>query len=76
LIARARTAGLRRLAARLCLTQEVVNGGDLPHGEEVFFIDGRLYTYAEANAGSGLWKPVNGRRGDSCAAWSRSLPLP
>jgi monoamine oxidase len=28
----------------------VVDGGDLPSGEEIFFIDGRLYTYAEANA--------------------------
>ena len=27
-----------------------MDGGDLPNGEEVFFIDGRLYTYAEANA--------------------------
>lgn len=40
---------VRGLAARLGLKQEVVNGGDLPRGEEVFFIDGRLYTYAEAN---------------------------
>jgi monoamine oxidase len=41
---------VRGLAARLGLEQEVVDGGDLPRGEEVFFIDGRLYTYAEANA--------------------------
>jgi monoamine oxidase len=41
---------VRGLATRLGLRQEVVNGGDLPSGEEVFFIDGRLYTYAEANA--------------------------
>jgi monoamine oxidase len=41
---------VRRLAAKLGLKQEVVSGGDLPRGEEVFFIDGRLYTYAEANA--------------------------
>jgi monoamine oxidase len=37
------------LAARLGLKLEVVHGGDLPSGEEVFFIDGRPYTYAEAN---------------------------
>ena len=43
-------AAVRGLATRLGLTQEVVDGGDLPTGEEVFFIDGRLYTYAEANA--------------------------
>ncbi|MGZ4186780.1 MAG: flavin monoamine oxidase family protein [Solirubrobacteraceae bacterium] len=41
---------VRGLAARLGLEQEVVNGGDLPRGDEVFFIDGRVYTYAEANA--------------------------
>jgi monoamine oxidase len=41
---------VRGLAARLGLKQEVVDGGDLSSGEEVFFIDGRLYTYAEANA--------------------------
>ena len=40
---------VRDLATRLGLRQEVVNGGDLPTGEEVFFIDGRLYSYAEAN---------------------------
>ncbi len=41
---------VRGLASRLGLKQEVVNGGDLPRGEDVFFISGRLYTYAEANA--------------------------
>ena len=41
---------VRGLARRLGLMQEVVDGGDLPSGEEVFFIDDRLYTYAEANA--------------------------
>ncbi len=41
---------VRDLATRLGLRQEVVNGGDLPNGEEVFFVDGRLYSYAEANA--------------------------
>ena len=41
---------IRHLASRLGLSEVVVNGGDLPHGEEVFFIDGRLYTYAAANA--------------------------
>ncbi|HEY1566952.1 MAG TPA: NAD(P)/FAD-dependent oxidoreductase [Solirubrobacteraceae bacterium] len=42
-------AAVRGLATRLGLRQEVVDGGDLPKEEEVFFIDGRLYTYAEAN---------------------------
>ena len=41
---------IRKLASRLGLKQVVVNGGDLLHGDEVFFIDGRMYTYAEANA--------------------------
>jgi hypothetical protein len=34
----------------LGLRLEVVGGGDLPRGDEVFFIDGRVYTYAYANA--------------------------
>jgi monoamine oxidase len=41
---------IRSLATRLGLKQVVVNGGDLLRGDEVFFIDGRVYTYAEANA--------------------------
>jgi monoamine oxidase len=41
---------VRSLAARLGLKQEVVDGGDLPRGDEIFFIDRRLYTYADANA--------------------------
>jgi len=41
---------IRKLATSLGLRQVIVNGGDLLRGEEVFFIDGRLYTYAEANA--------------------------
>lgn len=41
---------VRGLAARLGLTEEVLDGGDLPHGEEVFFVDGSLYTLAEAEA--------------------------
>jgi monoamine oxidase len=41
---------VRGLATRLGLKQYVVNGGDLLRGEEVFFIDDRLYTYPEANA--------------------------
>ena len=40
---------IRRLASRLGLEQVVVNGGDLLRGDEVFFIDGRIYTYADAN---------------------------
>lgn len=41
---------IRRLASSLGLNQVVVNGGDLLTGEEVFLIDGRVYTYPEANA--------------------------
>ena len=41
---------VRQLAALLGLQEEVVDGGDLPSGDEVFFIDGGHYTFAEANA--------------------------
>jgi len=39
---------VRNLAAQLGLSEEVIDGGDLPTGEEVYFIDGALYTVAEA----------------------------
>jgi monoamine oxidase len=35
---------VRGLARRLGLRQGIVDGGDLPRGQEVFFIDGRLYS--------------------------------
>lgn len=41
---------VRRLAASLGLEEEVVDGGDLPTGEEAFWIDGAHYTEAEAQA--------------------------
>jgi monoamine oxidase len=41
---------IRRLAARLGLQEEIVEGGDLTSGEEVYWIAGSRYTYAEANA--------------------------
>jgi monoamine oxidase len=41
---------VRALAASLGLQEETVDGGDLPSGEEVFFIGGGLYSAAEANA--------------------------
>ncbi len=41
---------VRRLARELGLALEVVSGGDLPRGEEVYLIDGARYTYREANA--------------------------
>jgi len=40
---------VRGLAALLGLEEEVVSGGDLPQGDEVFFIDGAYYKLAEAN---------------------------
>jgi len=46
---------VRRLAAALGLQEEVVNGGDLLQGEEVFFIEGSIYTLAEASAD---WRAV------------------
>jgi monoamine oxidase len=41
---------VRGLAAKLGLAEEVVDGGDLPQGEEVFFVGGSRYTLAEAQA--------------------------
>lgn len=41
---------IRSLAKSLGLKEEVVNGGDLLSGEEVFWVNGARYTYAEANA--------------------------
>jgi monoamine oxidase len=49
---------IRKLASGLGLAQVVVNGGDLPRGQEVFFIDGRVYSYSEANAD---WQDVGFR---------------
>jgi monoamine oxidase len=41
---------LRRLVGRLGLQQEVVNGGDLATGQDIYWIDGGYYTRAEASA--------------------------
>jgi monoamine oxidase len=41
---------IRSLATKLGLKQEVVDGGDLPTGDEVFFIDNAVYSLAEAQA--------------------------
>lgn len=41
---------IRRLLARLGLEEELVNGGDLPSGEEVYLIEGSRYSYREANS--------------------------
>jgi len=41
---------VRGLAAKLGLTEEIVDGGDLEGGEEVYLIDGRRYSYPEAQA--------------------------
>ena len=40
---------IRNLAKTLGLKEEVVNGGDLPGGEEIYWFDGSPYTYGEAN---------------------------
>lgn len=40
----------RNLARTLGLRLEVINGGELPGGEEIYRIDGEFYTYAEASA--------------------------
>ena len=41
---------IRNLATGLGLKQEVVNGGDLLTGEEVYWVNGHRYTLAQANA--------------------------
>ena len=41
---------VRRLVAELGLEEEVVDGGDLPSGQEVYWIHGARYSYDEANA--------------------------
>jgi monoamine oxidase len=41
---------VRGLAAKLGLREEIVDGGDLPTGEEVFYIGGAVYTTSEAQA--------------------------
>lgn len=41
---------IRRLVAQLGLQEEVVNGGDLLNGEDIYYIDGAYYTRAEATA--------------------------
>ena len=43
-------SAVRGLAAKLGLAEEIVNGGDLESGEEVYFIGGQRYSYAQANA--------------------------
>jgi monoamine oxidase len=45
-----RHLAIRRLAASLGLQEEVVDGGDLPSGEEIYFIDGAYYRRTEAAA--------------------------
>ncbi|HEY4997046.1 MAG TPA: NAD(P)/FAD-dependent oxidoreductase [Solirubrobacteraceae bacterium] len=40
---------IRRLVAQLGLEEELVNGGDLLSGEEVYLIGGSPYSYREAN---------------------------
>jgi monoamine oxidase len=49
---------LRRLAGRLGLQEEVVNGGDLESGQDIYFIDGGYYTRAQASAD---WREVGFR---------------
>jgi monoamine oxidase len=41
---------IRNLAKNLGLKEEVVNGGDLLTGKEIYWFDGRPYTYEDANA--------------------------
>ncbi len=43
-------SAIRVLARNLGLEELAVDGGDLPGGSEVFWVDGALYSYADANA--------------------------
>jgi monoamine oxidase len=43
-------AAVRRLAASLELHEEVINHGDLPTGEDIYWIDNAYYTHREASA--------------------------
>jgi len=62
---------IRRLAAQLGLQEELVLGGDLPRGEEVYWIDGGYYTEAEATAD---WEHVGYRVFHSALAQSGRSP--
>jgi monoamine oxidase len=60
---------IRRLAARLGLREEVVNGGDLASGEDIYWIDGAYYTHAQATAD---WRQVGYRAFRTAARELRS----
>jgi monoamine oxidase len=81
---------VRSLAAHLGLAEEVVDGGDLPTGSEVFLIGGSIYTSAEAQhdwgsfgfaafheAGRELRTPAGEARLDSMSVpdWLDSTPI-
>lgn len=81
---------IRRLAAGLGLEEELVNGGDLLSGEEVYWIEGSRYTYEEANEDWGqfgyrafhraireLATPMGEQRLDSMSVpeWLDSTPI-
>jgi len=51
-------SAILRLASRLGLQLELVDGGDLSSGEEVYLIDGAPYTYAQASSD---WESVGYR---------------
>jgi monoamine oxidase len=54
---------IRRLTAGLGLQEEVVNGGDPPSAQDIYFMDGAYYTRAEATAD---WSSVG------CATFRRA----
>src|SRR5262249_43092386 len=81
---------VRGLAAKLGLAEEVVDGGDLPSGEEVFFVSGTVYTEADAHneweqfgfaafqgAGRELKTPAGEARLDAMSVpeWLDSTPI-
>jgi monoamine oxidase len=63
---------IRELAASLGLTELEVDGGDLPDGDEVFWVDGSIYSYRDANAD---WNAIGYRTflsANQAAPWPQS----
>ena len=63
---------IRKLAASLGLEELEVHGGDLPAGPEVFWVDGAIYSYEDANAD---WNAIGYRvflEANRAAPWPQS----
>jgi len=63
---------IRELAASLGLKELEVDGGDLPDGDEVFWVDGAIYSYKDASAD---WNDIGYRTflaANQAAPWPQS----